>query len=176
MRRLRFAAMTVLLLASAAMPAGSAFAQTPPAPAPAPPSPEALAAANELFSLLSKDMISQLADQITAQVWPMVERELAGKGDAPTMAELRKEFMRIQMENLADVLKDAPVVYARHFTVSELRDLITFNRSATGQKMLRESPQIMGEVMATLIPRMREIQQRTEEAFQKILRDRGYIK
>jgi hypothetical protein len=172
MRRVCFAALTALLLGTAGMPATPASAQTPPPS----PSPEAMQAANELFALLSKEMVSQLAEQITAQVWPLIQRELGGKVDAPTLADLRKEFVRIQTENLADVLKDAPAVYARHFTVSELRDLIAFNRSPTGQKILHETPQIMGEVMATLIPRMQEVQQRTQEAFNKILRERGYIK
>jgi len=48
-----------------------------PGPAPAQnASPEALRAANELFSILSKDLIGRMADQMIAQIWPPIEQRL----------------------------------------------------------------------------------------------------
>ncbi len=167
MRRLCLVALTVLLLGSPFMRVGPAAAQTAPPP-------DALQAANELFALLSQDMLAQLVHQITAQVWPPIERQLTAKSvPADTIAELRKEFERIQREYLADVLKGAPEIYARHFTAQELRELLAFNKSPTGQKALHEMPQIMGEVTAMLIPRMQEVQVRTRDAFIKILKAHG---
>ena len=139
-------------------------------------SPEAMQAANELFALLSKDMMAQMSRQMTAQMWPLVEHELAGKVDTATQAQLRNEFERIQIENLADVLKDAPAIYARHFTAQELREIIAFNRSPTGQKALHEIPQVMSETIGLIMPRIPDVQTRTQEAFTKILRERGYLK
>jgi len=63
MRTLRVAVL-VFLLAGAG---GSARADDP--------SPEALAAANELMSVLSPDMIKQLTGSISASFWPVVEQK-----------------------------------------------------------------------------------------------------
>ena len=52
-------------------------------------SPEALAAARDLFSLMSKDMVVQMSRQLSAQMWPLIETELSGKADAETLAKLR---------------------------------------------------------------------------------------
>jgi len=140
-------------------------------------SPDALEAANELFSVLSPDMLKQLADQVTAQVWPPLERQLRAKSPAmadDTLAALRLEFEHIQLANLADLLKEAPAIYARHFTAAELHDLSAFYRTPTGQKALRVLPQVMGEVLATIMPRLQQVQLQTLEAFKRILRQRGF--
>ena len=73
-------------------------------------------------------------------------------------------------------MKDAPAIYARHFTAAELRELIAFNRSATGQKALHEMPQVMSETIALIVPRMQDLQKQTKDGFDKILRERGYLK
>ena len=88
------------------------------------PSPEAIAAANELFTILSADMMKQLTGQMTGAFWPVVEQKAhADKIDDATIAELRAEFERIQISFVTDAMKEAPPIYARHFTVAELRDL-----------------------------------------------------
>jgi uncharacterized protein len=142
-----------------------------------PPSPEGLQVANELFSILSKDMLQQLVSQLTAQFWPPVERSLRGKypqiNDA-TIAELRAEFERIQVKNLTLILADAPAIYARHFTVQELREMLAFNRSPTGQKALRVLPQVMGEFTASMVPKLKDMEAQTMDAFNNVLRQRGF--
>jgi hypothetical protein len=45
-----------------------------------PGSPEALRAATDLFAILSKDMISQMVQQMTAQIWPQIEAESKKQG------------------------------------------------------------------------------------------------
>jgi uncharacterized protein len=138
---------------------------------------DALQAANELFSVLSGDLVKQMVDQVTAQVWPPLERQLRAKSPAladDTLAALRLEFERIQNSNLADLFKEAPAIYARHFTAAELRDLTAFYRTPTGQKALRVLPQVMGEVLATIMPRLQQVQAQTLEAFKRVLRERGY--
>ena len=84
-------------------------------------SPEALQAANELFSILSPDLMKQLMAQIDSLLWPMMEEKArAEKIDDATIAELRQEVERTQLQNLAEIMKAAPPIYARHFTVDEL--------------------------------------------------------
>jgi len=141
------------------------------------PSPEALAAANELFTILSADMMKQLTGQMTNAFWPVVEQKArADKIDDATIAELRSEFERIQISFVTDAMKDAPPIYARHFSVAELRDLIAFYRTPTGAKALREMPQVMGEFATQLVPRMQDLQKQITEAFNRVLQEHGYGK
>jgi uncharacterized protein len=141
------------------------------------PSPEALQAANELFTIMSPDMTAQLSGQMTNAFWPTVEqRARADKIDDATIAELRKEFDRIQLGFLTDAMKDAPAVYARHFSVGELNELTAFYRTPTGAKALREMPHVMGEFTTLLVPRLQEVQRQVTEAFNTVLRAHGYVK
>jgi hypothetical protein len=141
------------------------------------PTPEALQAANELFTILSGDMMKQLIGQMTNAFWPTVEEQLrVAKVDDATVAELRKEFDRIELAFLAEAMKEAPPVYARHFSVSELKELTAFYRTPIGAKALHEMPQVTGEFMTVLVPRLQDVQRQTSDAFNRILRERGYVK
>jgi hypothetical protein len=147
-----------------------------PAAAQAPATPEALQAAQDLVSVVSKDTIRQLVSQVTGQVWPMIERGLRAKKpdiSADVLADLRKEFERIQLEYMSGLMSDAPVIYARHFSADELHQLLAFYRTPIGAKALRELPQITAEVMALIMPRLQQVQQQTMAAFTKVLHDRG---
>jgi hypothetical protein len=141
------------------------------------PSPETLQAAKQLFTIVSGDMLHQLTTQITGAFWPAVEQSAhAEKIDDATIAELRKEFDRVELDFVTDALKQAPAIYARHFTVAELNELSAFYQTPVGAKALREMPQVMGEFTATLVPRLQEVQRQASEAFDKILREHGYRK
>jgi hypothetical protein len=98
------------------------------------------------------------------------------KVDDATVAELRKEFDRIELAFLAEAMKEAPPVYARHFSVSELKELTAFYRTPIGAKALHEMPQVTGEFMTVLVPRLQDVQRQTSDAFNRILRERGYVK
>jgi len=163
--------MLVALLALFGAPIGPR-----PAAAQSPATPEALQAAKDLVSVVSKDTMGQLVTQVTAQVWPMIERGLRAKQpdiQATTLADLRKEFERIQVEYMSGLMSDAPAIYARHFSADELRQLLAFYHTPIGAKALRELPQITAEVMALIMPRLQQVQQQTMGAFTKILHDRG---
>ncbi|MGA8650600.1 MAG: DUF2059 domain-containing protein [Xanthobacteraceae bacterium] len=141
------------------------------------PSPEALAAAQDLMAVISPDMMKQLTSSIAATFWPVVEQKArAEKIDDATIGALRTEFERIQVAFVSAAIKEAPPIYARHFTVAELRELADFYRTPTGAKALHEVPQVMGELTALLVPRLQEMQRQTGEAFSKILNEHGYGK
>ena len=140
-------------------------------------SPEALAAAKDLMAVISPDMMKQLATSISATFWPAVEQKAkADKIDDATIGELRTEFERIQVAFASDAMKEAPPIYARHFTVDELKELTAFYRTPTGAKALREVPQVMGELTGLLLPRLQDVQRQTAEAFTRILQAHGYTK
>jgi uncharacterized protein len=141
------------------------------------PNPEALAAAQDLMSAISPDMIKQLMGSIAATFWPIVEQKArAEKIDDATIGEMRTEFERIQIAFVNEAMKEAPAIYARHFTADELKDLVAFYRTPTGAKALRETPQVMGELTAFLVPRLQDVQRQTNEAFIKVLHEHGYGK
>jgi len=170
MKLIRVLAAVALLLTLPGVHASRAFAQGAG-------SPEALATAKELFSILSKDMMTQMVTQMSAQVWPVIERSLAAKNvDQATLAELHKEFDRIQSENLTVVMQDAPPIYARYFTAAELNELASFYRTAVGQKALKILPEVTGEFMRAMMPRLQEVQFKTQQSFERVLRDKGYLK
>jgi hypothetical protein len=146
------------------------------ASAQAQPNSDALAAATELFTVMSADMIGQISSQMTSQLWPLIERDLRQKIDAAALADLRKEFERIQADAVTEAMKEGPPIYARHFSAAELRELAAFYRTPLGQKTLRSLPVITGEIMQSLMPRMQAMQTSIQERFVAILRQRGYIK
>jgi uncharacterized protein len=164
MRTLRIVALVLLLAGTG----GAARADDAP-------SPEAIAAAKELLAVLSPDMMKQLTGSIAASFWPVVEQKArAEKIDEATIGELRAEFERIQLAFVDDAMKEAPPIYARHFTESELHDLTAFYQTPAGAKALHEIPQVMGEMTKLLVPRLQDVQRQTSEAFTKILREHGY--
>ena len=138
--------------------------------------PEALQAARDLVALLNKETLHQMVSRMTEQVWPVYERGLRTKQpniSDSVVAELRRELERIQLDYISAVMADAPVIYARHFSAAELRELLAFYHTPVGEKSLRELPQIGAEAMALIMPRLPQVRTQTMEAFTKILRQRG---
>jgi hypothetical protein len=139
-------------------------------------SPDSLKAANELMAIMSKDTVQQLVTGLTAQVWPTLERALRAKRsdiDQATLTELRKEFERIQVQYMAGVMADAPAIYARHFSAQELRDMLAFYKTPTGQKALQVMPQLTAEVFQMVMQKMQGLQVQIMGAFNTVLRQRG---
>jgi uncharacterized protein len=163
----------ILLLASAV---GTGSIVSVAAQQPAAPSPETLAVAKELVALMTGDMVNDMARKTSAQSWPSIEQGLRRQYpqiDAATIADLRAEFEKVMLNSVTEGMNDAPIVYARYLTVQEMRDIQVFYRTPTGAKMLKLTPQIMGEVMANLAPRMQGNMQRINVAFTDILKKHG---
>ena len=147
------------------------------APADEAPSAEALQAANQLLAIMSPDLVHQVVTQTTNLVWPVLVQKLRSQNiDDATIAELRSEFERTMGESYTDLMKDAPAVYARHFTVDELRQLAAFYQTPVGAKALRELPNVMSEFFAAIAPRIQAAQQQSIMRFNDILRQHGYVK
>ena len=84
------------------------------------------------MAVMSKDTVRQMVVGVTNQVWPSVERAIRSKRsdiDETTLSELRSEFERLQLQYMANVMADAPAIYARHLTAQELRDMTAFYRT-----------------------------------------------
>ena len=160
----------IVLLALLLFVPGAARADTEP-PA------DAVKAAQELLALVSPDLSRQLTEQMTATFWPQVEERGRGSGiDDATLAEMRDAFVRIQRQFIDTAMKDAPAVYARHFTAAELHELAAFYRTPTGAKALRELPQVMSDLAGLIVPRLPKAQEEISAAFDQILKAHGYPK
>jgi uncharacterized protein len=145
-----------------------------PAQAQGPGSPEALAAANDLSKIMSVETIGQMTKAITAQAWPKIEAGLRAKVDAETMAEVRSEFEKALQDFTVEAMTDAPAIYARHFSASELRDMTAFYRTATGIKALQLMPQVMAEYMGAIMPRAQTFERNLEARLVAIMKRRGF--
>jgi uncharacterized protein len=55
--------------------------------------------------------------------------------------QLRKEYE----SKKAELLYEVAIVYAKHFTEQELKDLVTFYKTPLGQKLLKEEPAALEE-------------------------------
>jgi uncharacterized protein len=141
------------------------------------PSPDALAAATELMSVLSPDMINQLTGQMFNAFWADVEQKArASNMDADTVNELHQSLQTIVHDYVVDTLKLAPPIYAKHFTAAEMHDIIAFYQTPTGAKALRELPRVMGEFTTQMVPHLQDLRVKTADAINDILRKHGYAK
>lgn len=135
---------------------------------------EALRAAQELAAIMTGNTIEQMSRALTAQIWPSVEGQFKGKVDAETLAELRTEFERTLAAFTGEVMKDAPVVYARNFTAQELRDMLAFYKSPTGAKALRVMPKVMTDVSTQMAPHMQVFQRDLNMRIEAVMLKHGY--
>lgn len=140
------------------------------------PASDALAAAQELATIMNGESMTQMRAAIVGQIWTNVERQLAPRADAAALAEMRQEFERSVAELTGDIMKDVPTVYARHFTAQELRDMVAFYKSPTGAKSLKEMPALLAEVSQQIAPRMQRMQTELNGRIDTILRNHGYGK
>jgi hypothetical protein len=134
------------------------------------PSPAAVDAARELLAIMSPDMTKQLASVMLDPVMQNLDRQMGGRIDVQTLAELRREIERIGNRFIMESMADAPALYARHFTETELREMIAFYRTPTGAKALNTLPKLSGEMMTLLLPRMPALQKELETAVGGVLR------
>ena len=158
---------------------------SPPPPPQAPITPEKKALIKELLELMNVAYNSQaVSSQITEQLQPLMaslisnrlrewvqEQNLAlaeqKRVEAPVdesvqriMTSIRVEFpKRINYGELVE--KVAIEIYHRHFTVDEVKDLIVFYKTPTGQKLIKLLPQITAEMMSggerLLAPQLTEL-------------------
>jgi uncharacterized protein len=143
-----------------------------------PPSPETMQAAQALFTHLFAHGFVTLNAQAVETAWPGMESALRAQKpniDAATLAELRREFERIRLARLSEIVKDLPAVYARYLTTEDMHALAAFYGSPTGAKMLQAMPKILPEAFAVVLPRMQSMTADTQESFLKLLRERGLL-
>ena len=147
MRPLRILAVAVTLAVANCLP-GALRAQEQQ------PSSESMAAAQALFALLFTHGFATLNAQAVEAAWPGIESALRTQRpniDPATLADLRREFERIRLARLSEVVKDIPAIYARHLNAEDMRVLAAFYGTATGTKMLQAMPKVLPEAFASVL-------------------------
>lgn len=135
--------------------------------------PEALAAARELVVETTMD---GMVGDIVARTWPAMEPEIRKSIpdiSAETMTSFRADYVRIVTERSAELMAETPAVYAKHYTASELRELVAFYRSPVGRKSLAVMPAIVGDMVKLSAARMPMVTAEINEAFRAKLRKKG---
>lgn len=177
------------LMVSLAFAAPAAFAQSAATVAPATPGPAepaALAAANEMlasmnYRVVAAGMLGQMRQSMPAMIRQGAEASINNnpKLDAP-QKKVALEKMNVELTKAAsmldslftdpamldDLLRGTAQVYARHYTVNELRQIAAFYKTPVGAKMLATMPQVMGESMQMgqniVMPRIAAIMQKVQ--------------
>ncbi|HZS65249.1 MAG TPA: DUF2059 domain-containing protein [Xanthobacteraceae bacterium] len=150
-----------------------------PAKAQEQPSPEALQAASELLTVISPDLLDQMSAAVFKQVWSNLEPQIKDKVDAATLEDLRGELGQAMAKFVREFIVEGmprtwPTIYARHFSVQELRDLKALYQTPLGKKILREMPELNGEVAGMLLPRMAAVEKDIGVRIQSVLARHGY--
>ncbi len=112
-----------------------------------PPAPEAMAAARELIAA------SDAAGQMKTLV-PLIMRQMK-----PAIARGRQEIekaydeampliLEVMNSHIDEFIEAAALIYARNFTVDEMKQIAEFYRQPAGQKLLQKLPVVMQESMA----------------------------
>lgn len=181
----RVLALALCCIALCAFAAVRADARQPPPP---PTSPEKAALIKELVALTNAGGNAQaIMDSVTAEarkererVFEMTLKELGGLSQAEREALMKKERedssrlneridglfrQRLDLNRIVDEV--SYVVYDRHFTAEELRDLLAFYRTPTGRKSIEVMPRLFADSMAEtstrLLPQLEPIMRQVLE-------------
>ncbi len=128
--------------------AGPALAQS----ASDPPDKERLALAQEYIEATGG------AKQARAQSKAMFDAMFAGMAKGlPANSTVHLDKTRAEMEEIINslfpkIIDDMTEVYAEDFTADELRDMLGFMKSSTGQAMIHKLPTIMQQLMTRMVP------------------------
>jgi uncharacterized protein len=137
-------------------------------------SPQTMQIARELAATVTGETVAQITGSMTAQIWPTIAQQVGGKVDEATLKEMRAEFESALASFTGEMLKDAPTVYARHFSAKELSDMLAFYKSPTGAKALHEMPKVIADMGAQMAPRMQEFQVALNAKLVAIMKKHGY--
>jgi hypothetical protein len=119
--------------------------------------PARVAAAEKLLQAMHYDsLIDRTVDSVTAEVQHAIERDINEGLDEPLPPELVgkiKQLAETHMRQVftshrADLRHGTLLIYARHFTASELERLAVLQSDPVMAKMQSELPQIAAETMA----------------------------
>ncbi len=167
-RRPKLIALLLILLATRTLTVGQ--------PSPTPSAPATRQDVLRLFKVMHiNDQMRSVMDAMTKQQSALVHETM--KKRYPQMTEERLEQFDAMME---EGIKDFPVdaitddlipVYQKHLTRTDVRAMNIFYSSPTGQKLLREMPEMTSESMQLSYGRMQKQMDAMMERMQKMMKE-----
>ena len=120
----------------------------------------------------ASDISLQISDAFVGQMIPIMKRQ---KPEWPDRVfEIMSEVIRATFkENNTDMIEQVIPIYDRHFTVSELNDLVTFYQTPAGQKAISTMPSIIQESLAVGQAWSQKIMPMVRQRLQQRLKDEG---
>ena len=130
----------------------------------------------QLFATMHiREMMRNLMGAMAKQQKQMVHDALRKKAPDISQKDLDRidaMFDQILKDFDTDaVLDDMVPVYERHLTKVDIAAMTAFYQTPTGQKMLREQPQMTAEAMQAIQPRMEKMMGRVMDQAEKIAKD-----
>lgn len=135
-----------------------------------------ISAQNKTDDLNKLLKLMRLETMIDAQLKEMIPifkhqaREQIQGNDAEQKIDQYLSYMMDEMKNITErlVQEDVANVYDKHFTDEEIKDLIAFYESPTGQKSLDKTPEITADMMTLMMTKyMPELQERLRTRLEK---------
>ena len=127
----------------------------------------------------SRQMMAQMVDAMLKPMHQMIHDQFEKDKD-----KLPADFESRMTKMMDDSIKSFPwdemidsmiPVYQKHLTRGDVNAMVEFYSTPTGQKLLREMPQIMAEAMQNMMPMMRRqmeaMQQRMQEEVTAMIKD-----
>ena len=130
----------------------------------------------QLFATMHiREMMRNLMGAMAKQQKQMVHDALRKKAPDISQKDLdRIDAMFDQVLRDFDtdaVLDDMVPVYERHLTKVDIAAMTAFYQTPTGQKMLREQPQMTAEAMQAVQPRVEKMMERVMDQAEKMAKD-----
>jgi uncharacterized protein len=117
----------------------------------------------------SREMMQNMLSAMTKQMHQMTHEQVLKEKNLPADFEARMDKM------MDDLLKDFPYeaieeamvpVYQKHFTKAEIDALVAFYTAPTGQKILKEMPEVTAEAMQASSGIVRKMMSDAQERLQ----------
>jgi hypothetical protein len=108
--------------------------------------PDAVALSTQLIDLAgTKNVMLQMLNQLTPNLTKLIEQ--ANPGKEAEVEEVMNQYMIPEFQNnLPDLIHQAALIYAEHFTKDELGQMVAFYQSPAGKKLVQEQPAMMQEM------------------------------
>jgi uncharacterized protein len=124
-----------------------------------------------LQAMHSREMMSKMVDAMSKPMHDMVHQQYLKNQD-----KLPPDFEARMNKRVDEMLKSFPwddlmdsmvPVYQKHFTKGDIDALVTFYETPTGQKLLRELPEITAESMQQVMPLLQKNIENTQKELQE---------
>ncbi len=128
----------------------------------------------DLIKVLKFDqMVNKLADSVASQIIVSIKKKKPDleEGVVSAIREItREEFSALG----PDMGKFTAGILLRYYSEEDLRVMLAFYRTKTGQKSISIMPQMFGEMMTWVQPLAKEYTARIAAELEKRLREKGY--